>query len=616
VPFDPKVTRRELLKAGAQTALLGLVGCGESQSTGSPADDITQAAIHPAIGVARIGNSATDFYLGPELPGALPSAAGGFKDGSGAIKRQAARFRIYGLDADGRVVRELTADDAAITWSVHLSNRKAAWYNFQKALDIPEAVAVTRRNTAFKDSERARLVIDPGAREISGRGARGVMFDGGTFIDSPAELGELRTDAAGRLLVLGGTGRSFAPLAAPLKTYSNNDGWCDDIADGPVTATVRYRGRNLAVDPAWAIVAPPNYAPGIATGFRTLYDVITQTMVDAGYLAAPSTTTFVAHIFPLFDRLAQLQWVNQGMLERFGWKSPDDFLAPDYLRALADPSPGNAAFRRSLFTRFRHPNLAVAEPDALPPIYGDAFGGKHDNPRNWIAVTPLQFEHLSRWADGAFVDDLDADRPAPRVLEDLPIATQGAALDRAALDACLGEAFDPGCEASWPMRIASLYAGPFRLRHRAEPEADYGDQLTPQVALSADGPLNGCGPGDVTRWMAVPWQTDSVSCGSGFNPTVDPYLPTFWAARVPNHVLTEEAYLQVTDAALPLEQRQQAFATRAPYFRDIEQTDRFETLNRMVENWFRLGLISDRSGVPNGEFPAILKVETGNGFSD
>ena len=56
----------------------------------------------------------------------------------------------------------------------------------------------------------------------------------------------------------------------------------------------------------------------------------------------------------------------------------------------------------------------------------------------------------------------------------------------------------------------------------------------PAVALSADGPLAGSGPGDVTRWMAVPWQADTASCRSGYQygPTpVDPYLPTFWAAR-------------------------------------------------------------------------------------
>ena len=42
--------------------------------------------------------------------------------------------------------------------------------------------------------------------------------------------------------------------------------------------------------------------------------------------------------------------------------------------------------------------------------------------------------------------------------------------------------------------------------------------------------------------MAVPWQTDTASCRSGYylgyGPRYDPYVPTFWPARVPNQVLT------------------------------------------------------------------------------
>jgi L-Lysine epsilon oxidase N-terminal len=29
---------------------------------------ITHVKIHPAIGIARIGNSPTDFFVGPEIP--------------------------------------------------------------------------------------------------------------------------------------------------------------------------------------------------------------------------------------------------------------------------------------------------------------------------------------------------------------------------------------------------------------------------------------------------------------------------------------------------------------------------------------------------------------------
>src|SRR6185369_13963166 len=140
---------------------------------------IVRAAIHPAIGIARVGNSPDEYYFGPEIPGGLPIAPGGYKDASGAMKRQAARFRVFGLDTDGRVVRELTLDDADIRWTVHLANRKASWYQFETALDIPEAEPTSLRNAAYQGDARDGLVIDPGPRKVAGRDAGAVPFDTG-----------------------------------------------------------------------------------------------------------------------------------------------------------------------------------------------------------------------------------------------------------------------------------------------------------------------------------------------------------------------------------------------------------------------------------------------------
>ena len=44
--------------------------------------------------MARVGNSKEEFFLGPEVTHPAPAAAGFYKDASGALKRQAARFRI------------------------------------------------------------------------------------------------------------------------------------------------------------------------------------------------------------------------------------------------------------------------------------------------------------------------------------------------------------------------------------------------------------------------------------------------------------------------------------------------------------------------------------------
>ena len=76
---------------------------------------------------------------------------------------------------------------------------------------------------------------------------------------------------------------------------------------------------------------------------------------------------------------------------------------------------------------------------------------------------------------------------------------------------------------------------------------DYGDVLQPARVYGPSGPVEGGplffnGPGDLTRYMAVPWQTDTSSCRSGYAADYDPYLPTFWPQRVPNQVLTQASY--------------------------------------------------------------------------
>src|SRR5262249_45869254 len=51
-------------------------------------------------------------------------------------------------------------------------------------------------------------------------------------------LGELRSDADGRLIVIGGMGQSdFDPVGPEtISEFANNDGWFDDMSDGPVQA--------------------------------------------------------------------------------------------------------------------------------------------------------------------------------------------------------------------------------------------------------------------------------------------------------------------------------------------------------------------------------------------
>ena len=205
------------------------------------AEPIAYAKIHPSIGIARVGNSAKEdgFYVGPQVSDPLPKPLNFYRDGTGALKREVAEFRIYAYDAQGRVLGELEMQDGIdIEWTVELANHKSAWYNFELALDIPEAATAppsTRRNAKVLLPERGKLAIQPGPRSIGAPNASGPQyhFDGGSFMSIPVPLGELRTDPLGRLWVFGGHGKSASFDGSAPTTFANNDGWYDDTATVP-----------------------------------------------------------------------------------------------------------------------------------------------------------------------------------------------------------------------------------------------------------------------------------------------------------------------------------------------------------------------------------------------
>ncbi len=133
------------------------------------------------------------------------------------------------FDAGQLGKRELTVDWADIGWSVHLANRKAAWYQWQIAMDIPEAATTVLRRRNAKVAERGTLVIDAGEQRIAGRNAASVTCVG-EYTGVPVKLGELLIDAAGQLLVLGGHGVSASPTGTPIYNPAHENSFIN--ADG------------------------------------------------------------------------------------------------------------------------------------------------------------------------------------------------------------------------------------------------------------------------------------------------------------------------------------------------------------------------------------------------
>src|SRR5687767_15281885 len=106
------MNRRQLLKYAIYGLAAPALSARTASARGITDRQIVRCAIHPAIGIGRVGNSPDGFFLGPEVPGHHPLPLGGFKDAEGRILRQAARFRIFGFNRRDEVVAELTADDA------------------------------------------------------------------------------------------------------------------------------------------------------------------------------------------------------------------------------------------------------------------------------------------------------------------------------------------------------------------------------------------------------------------------------------------------------------------------------------------------------------------------
>lgn len=596
---------------------------------------IIRAAIHPGIGIARVGNSNSEYFIGPEVPYPTADPPEGYKDSSGAIKRQAARFRVYGYNKSNEVISELNSENADVEWTVHVANKKAAWYQFIMALDIPEAVNLSSsklRNGDIMGEERKSLIIDPGPLSIHGISQNGPKFDKGTFQGVQVYLGELRTDEKGNLIFLGGRGVSGSPKGKDLTTFANNDGWFDDVSDGSVKARVTIEGREIPVKPSWVVVAPPNYAPDIVS-IQTMYD-LTHEASEAPEILYHTKPSFIRDILPLLRQFTDIAWVNFGFHTQFGWGAPYDFLNSEFVKRLAtykEDQKQDAAYkelRRHIFNMFRSQDDNELQTASWPQIYGDAYGDNDASPRARMAITKTLYRYLQKWVEGDFYQDYDPEEKFPQNIDEVPLRERPQTLDRAALHFCMGGPFHPGCEMTWPMRHSSMYSGPYRLLHRntdertsiIDEELDlqkhYGPILKPIIALGTEGPLYASSPGDISKWMAVPWQADTASCRSGYEPEYDPYLPTFWPARVPNHVLAMDEYKRVIDTRLPLKDRLEAFNTRSMWLRWLNG-NYINQISQMVKEFGRFGIIVRKNGPDNDKmFPTTIYAESDVSFEN
>ncbi len=439
---------------------------------------ITSTHIHPSIGIARLGDSPDGFFIGPEKPGEKPDPEGGFKDDDCRVKRQGARFRVFATHNDG-TVEEITDEDADIDWSVHLANKKAS--------------------TRSQPGSASDLTINPGKATVKGPNERAVL-DSGTITFPPdpdpeypssgsatVPLGEIRTDTNGRLIVLGGHGNSGSPTGKSIQEVFHNKRWYDDASDGPVTAevTMSDSGDTYTAEGAWVVVAPPKFSPGL-DNVITLYDRLFHLMVNEGYVSAPSTPSYTEDIYPILERADKSQWVtyaqdnhHSGSLSTGGsWSQP----------------VYDSQSRQRIFSKMKSPGPGSGGGN-MPPLASGTDMGR---------LTATQYEMMRKWKNDNFQRDWSGP-PSP------PSDVTPDGMDEAALENGVGAAFYPGIEVGGFVGTRVIldppnYKEAFRLDHSA------------------------LGPGDVTKYMSIPWQTDFYACGTNW-----------WPVPRPNDVLPENA---------------------------------------------------------------------------
>lgn len=524
-----------------------------------------QFRIHPAIGFARLGNAARlptegrGWFVGPESPEAVinasPHRSGSqsFK-GDGGVLAQGVRFRIFEYrDGGAHEVVPNRDDVMKITWQVQLVNRKAAFFQFWGPVGrgsiyntpVQQFSWLARNRHIARHERHDKLTLDSGVCSIESH-QPGKLVDllninplTRPFIDL---LGQLIVDKAGHLIVLGGRGKSvFVPTLRPgveearsLTTYANNDGWFDDVADGPVSATLHFRdGHTQAIaqaDGAWVVSAPPDFAPGVRP-IRSMWDTLVDVFVRSGTPAITDDLThragysaqlalawdrrlgkfqeafrpsFIRTIYPILAAAGQLISSHSMPTRSMAHRGFGD----TYMSALGGPS-SDGVLRRKVFERIRPPRKWIYDTTLMPLSHGDLYFDATPDAPLWrrllhrilqvpgrlLTVSDVQYALLQKWQAGCFEADWDPDNA-----KSVDAVVTPAGLDEAALREASGGAFVPGIECSWLLTNPKVFRYPFRLAQ--------GRIVTANTFV---GPIE-VSPGMVTAQMALPWQADFADC--------------------------------------------------------------------------------------------------------
>ena len=413
---------------------------------------------------------------------------------------------------------------------------------------------------------------------------------------------------------------------------------------------------------AWVASAPPDYAPQIQP-ISTMFDLVTGAANDAfqGELALVFPMMYRLYRMQwvnLGDFLAPSFKETIDELIHHG-----DFKYIYYKGETEEEKLKGYEIRKKIFDRFRDPIYHYDNEPIIPskdntnlknrgsgteelkwPYYpGDGIDYP-GSPAQWFAIPPILYEQLRKWKDGEFYSPpsfqfKDMDEMGHFYKEQFKKCSEDERkkpllMTRAVLETLYGGGFHPGVELTWPMRHNRIYAqntltypyivegdmtiGAFGLREVRLNAADlheqddiffndYGLLMTPediQKSMTDDENYNWLWkitPGDLTKWMGIPWQSDAGSCQAVFVEKQYP-VPSWWAANLPVYVLNEDAYKQLQDPKILLETKKYIYANRLPWLHTTDtgfigyhaEGGYMNGLINMVYKWKNIGVVTGR----------------------
>ncbi|MBV7333034.1 LodA/GoxA family CTQ-dependent oxidase [Chloroflexi bacterium TSY] len=137
-------------------------------------------------------------------------------------------------------------------------------------------------------------------------------------------------------------------------------------------------------------------------------------------------------------------------------------------------------------------------------------------PQKFLRLTDTQLFLLKQWAAGKFVNECqewgEADENCKTPFKAPP--KTGLELDRGVLGNVVGGAFCPGAELSWNVLNPANFYEPYRIKHATY---QVGALSLPKVIADQDhSPASdlseGLEPGDLTKYLGLPWQSDFTQC--------------------------------------------------------------------------------------------------------